>query len=138
MRTHAQLKYEAKRAVLAMARNGVVGVIIYQPHQKLPGVLEIKNISVRPDVRGRHIASVLLRNAEFEAVQDYGVREALVDAKVKNLGIRKYLLTNGYRPLWAKDLYRLGAGEDVLFRKSLSILRRSYDGRSFQRTGSMA
>jgi len=65
-KVHRELKSEDKRALLTLARGNVVGAIVYQRHRALPGVLELKNITVRPDERGRHIASFLLRNAEIE------------------------------------------------------------------------
>lgn len=65
-RVHRQLKNEEKRAVLAFAGGDIVGAVVYQRHRECPVVLEIKNVSVRPDARGRHVASFLLRNAEVE------------------------------------------------------------------------
>jgi ribosomal protein S18 acetylase RimI-like enzyme len=116
---HTQLKKESKRAIIALARESVIGAIIYQRHQVLPDVLEIKNITVRPDARGRFMASFLLRNAEVEGAHDFGSHEVLVDAKARNTAIRTFLLRNSYKALGIADLYGLGAGEDVVYRKRL-------------------
>lgn len=116
-KVHRQLKTEEKRALLALHRRGVVGAVVYQRHKAVPAALEIKNITVRPDMRGRFIASFLLRNAEIEGAADYGTQEALVDAKAKNRGVRALLLQHGYRARGREDLYGLGAGEDVVYAK---------------------
>jgi ribosomal protein S18 acetylase RimI-like enzyme len=119
-KVHSQLKDETKRALVALSRGNVIGAVIYQRHMAEPTALEIKNITVRPDMRGRHIASFLVRNVEVEGAREFGVRSVLVDAKVGNLEIRTFLFGEGYRIQTIEDLYGLGAGEDVLYRKSLS------------------
>jgi ribosomal protein S18 acetylase RimI-like enzyme len=118
-KVHGQLKSEQKRAVVALSRGGVVGAVLYQRKAGEPSTVEMKNVTVRPDARGRYVASFLLRNAEVEAATDFGVREAMVDAKARNLGIRAYLMHNGYRASRTEDLYGLGAGADVVYRKRL-------------------
>lgn len=115
-----QLRSEEKRALLALVGGRVAAAVVYQRHAEDPGVLEVKNVSVRPDQRGRLVASFLLRNAEVEGVRDFASREAVVDAKADNLAVRAYLLRNGYRPSEIRDLYGLGTGPDVLYRKRLS------------------
>lgn len=120
-KVHEQLRHEHKRAILALCRNRIVGAVVYQKHLTEPDALEIKNITVRPDMQGRYVASFLLRNAEIEGAQDFGVRRALLDAKVRNTAIRTYLFKHGYRPLVPRlDLYGLGAGEDVVYTKLLA------------------
>lgn len=119
-RVWAQLRSEEKRALIAVCRRRVVGAVVYQPHRALPGVLEVKNLTVRPDLQGRHVASFLLRNAEVEGVRDFGSREVTLDAKVRNAAIRAFLLRNGYSVSGVHDLYGLRAGDDVVFRKGLS------------------
>lgn len=116
----AQLKREEKRALVGLSGGRVVGAVVYQRHRELPGILEVKNLTVRPDVQGRHVASFMLRNAEVEGGRDYGSSEVLVDAKARNLAIRAFLLRNGYSVLGTSDLYGLRAGDDVVFRKTLS------------------
>jgi GNAT superfamily N-acetyltransferase len=118
-KVHGQLKSESKRALVALVRGQVAGAVIYQRHLSDTRALEIKNISVRPDQQGRHIASFLLRNAEIEGQSDFGSTHALVDAKAKNHGVGIFLARMRYAPLAPTDLYGLGAGEDVVFRKQL-------------------
>ena len=118
-KVHAQLKSEEKRAIVALARRAVVGAVIYQRHKTMPEALEIKNITVRPDKRGRFVAGFLLRNAEVEGAADYGVDEVVVDAKARNAALRAYLFRQGYRPRGVTDLYGLGAGDDVVYGKPI-------------------
>lgn len=120
-RVHAQLKSEAKRAVVALSAGAVVGAAVYQPHRSDPRVLEVKNITVRPDARGRLLATFMLRNAEVEGAADFGCREAAVDAKARNSALRAFLFKSGYRVDRVEDLYGLGAGADVVYRKTLPM-----------------
>lgn len=116
-RVHQQLKDETKRAMVALDQGSVIGAIVYQRHKTLQDAVEVKNITVRPDVRGRHLASFLLRNAEVEALREFGRRRILVDAKADNVQIRTFLLTQRYVSLVNVDLYGLGSGSDVVFEK---------------------
>jgi len=120
-KVHAQLKSEEKRAIVALARGDLVGAVVYQRHKAEPDALEVKNITVRPDHRGRYVARFLLRNAEVEGRADYGVRRVLVDAKANNLRLRAYILGQGYRVRGVADLYGLGAGPDVVYEKRIGV-----------------
>lgn len=121
LRVHQELKAQKKLAVVALERGSVVGSVIYQRHKQLGTALEIKNISVRPDYRGRHLASFLLRNAEVIGSAALGTQVILADAKVRNRGIRMFLLGHHYRVLaQSRDLYGLGAGQDVVYTKAVA------------------
>jgi ribosomal protein S18 acetylase RimI-like enzyme len=113
----AQLRREEKRAMVAIVGGSVVAAVVYQRKGGSGKALEVKNISVRPDQRGRHIASFLLRNAEIEGARDFGTSRVVVDAKARNLEVRSFLTRNGYVPKEVSDLYGLGAGEDVTYLK---------------------
>jgi ribosomal protein S18 acetylase RimI-like enzyme len=122
-RVHIQLKGEDKRAMLAIEKGRVIGAVVYQRHRTSPDILELKNISVRPEASGRCIASLLVRNAELEGMRDFpGVTGAIVDAKADNIGIRLFLLRHAYRVVGVEDLYGLNAGQDLVFRKPLGRL----------------
>ena len=122
-KVHEQLRHEEKRALVAMSGGQVVGASIYQRHREEADALEVKNITVRPDQQGRYVASFLLRNAELEGERDFpGVRQAVVDAKAGNFAVRRFLLHHAYVPAALVDLYGLGAGADVVFRKRLRRL----------------
>src|SRR3990172_1913608 len=79
-KAYLELKKEAKRAIIAISQNQIVGVVIYQRHKKIREALELKNLTVRPDQRGRYIASFLLRNAELEGSREFGTSEVFCDA----------------------------------------------------------
>lgn len=116
-KVYLQLKNEEKRALIALSSGSVIGAILYQKHKTECDTLEIKNLTVRPDVRGRYIASFLLRNAEIEGAADFGIRRILVDAKASNVAIRSFLFYHGYKTIGIEDLYGLGSGSDVIYRK---------------------
>ena len=81
--------------------------------------LEIKNLTVRPDKRGRHIASFLMRNAEIEGVREFSVNRIFCDSKLKNYAVRFFLERNHYRKVQIRDLYGLGSGEDIVYKKEI-------------------
>lgn len=119
-KVHTQLKRGGKRSLVALVNGQVVGVVVYQRHTNYPNTLEIKNITVRPDQRGRHIASFMLRNAEIEGVQDFQASSVILDAKASNTSFRVFVIGQRYRPMAEMDLYGLGSGKDVVYRKALS------------------
>ncbi len=120
-RVHGELRSERKRAIVAIDNGEIVGAVVYQRHKQDAEALELKNLTVRPDKRGRHLASFLARNMEIEGVRDFpGVRRVLCDAKRGNLPIRLFFLRHRYVIAGAADLYGLGAGEDLVFEKPLA------------------
>ncbi|TAL49160.1 N-acetyltransferase [Patescibacteria group bacterium] len=119
-KTWKELQKESKGALIALSYHRLVGVTIYQRHKQYPDALEIKNLTVRPDQRGRYIASFLLRNTEIEGTREFSSRFALCDAKARNLGVRGFLLKHPYRVAAKTDLYNLGAGEDLVYQKKLA------------------
>lgn len=119
-KVHRELRTEQKRALIAFVHGIVCGAIIYQRHKKLADAIEMKNITVRPEEQGRLVASFLMRNAEVEGARDFpGVTSIVCDAKADNVPIRQFLLKNSYLPVGRTDLYGLGAGTDIVFRKEL-------------------
>lgn len=118
-KVYRQVKKEKKRAVIALSRNEVVGVVIYQKHLKIKQCLEIKNLTVRPNVRGRYVASFLMRNAEFLGEREYKCKKVICDTKAHNFAIRSFLLRHSYLPQGFSDLYKLKSGRDIVFTKSL-------------------
>jgi len=116
-KTHRELKREQKRALIALSSNEIVGVCIYQKHKIYLDALEIKNLTVRPDQRGRYVASFLMRNAEEEGTREFMSSEILCDAKEKNFAVRQFLLKHHYQIVNHSDLYHLDAGEDLIYKK---------------------
>jgi ribosomal protein S18 acetylase RimI-like enzyme len=117
-----QLEGEQKRAMVAYYAGDIVGAVVYQRHLSEPTTLEIKNISVSPTAQGRYVGSFLLRNTEIEGTQhDFpGCNRIVFDTKTTNTGIVAFGMRHGYRLAGIEDLYRLGAGEDAIFAKSVT------------------
>ncbi len=120
-KVYTQIRTEQKRAIIALDNREIIGVTIYQKHEKQKEALEIKNLTVRPDVQGRYIASFLLRNTEFLGMRDFNSRFVLCDAKVHNIPVRSFLLHHKYIPQDIIDLYNLKSGRDIVFKKMLNI-----------------
>lgn len=118
-KVEAELDTQAKRAMLAYSGTEPVGVVLYQRHKEQSDTVEIKNISVSPDVRGRYFGSFLLRNVEAEALgSDFPTcSKMVVDTKLSNFDMINFLLKHRYRPTLITDLYRLGGGEDIVLTK---------------------
>jgi ribosomal protein S18 acetylase RimI-like enzyme len=110
--------------MVAIDRGNIIGLVLYQKHRDLADTLEIKNISVSPEFGGRYLASALLRNAEVEGSRDFFVNHVVVDAKASNTAIRRFLLSHRYRIQNQTDLYGLGAGQDLLFTKTVAYAAR--------------
>ncbi len=119
-KVHGELKKDVKRALIALSENNVVGVAIYQRHKKYKDALEIKNLTVRPDMRGRYIASFLMRNAEIEGRREFNSNYVLCDAKVGNQAVRFFLMKHQYKIVRKEDLYGLNSGEDTVYKKNLA------------------
>ncbi|MFH0912334.1 MAG: GNAT family N-acetyltransferase [Patescibacteria group bacterium] len=121
-RTYQELLRGGKRAMVATARNKeIVGVTIYQRHRKRADYLEIKNLTVRPDQRGRYLASFLLRNTEIEGSREFGVQAVVCDAKANNVAVRWFLKKHRYHVSGRENLYNLGAGDDLVYAKDLKL-----------------
>jgi ribosomal protein S18 acetylase RimI-like enzyme len=93
--------------------------VIYQRHKKYKDTLEIKNMTVRPDMRGRYVASFLMRNAEIEGQREFDSRYVLCDAKANNYPVRLFLMKHQYKIVRKEDLYGLNSGKDIIYQKSL-------------------
>lgn len=112
-----------KRAMTAYMGTDAVGAVIYQRDPMEPISLEIRNISVSDDARGRYVGAFLLRNAEIEAVQNdfVGIEQYVVDTKVNNVEMIAFLESQGYSIREITDLYGLGAGLDVVMSKPVKL-----------------
>lgn len=125
LKTEADIIAGSKRAMLARMNSQAIGAVIYQADGADPGTLNIRNISLSPDARGRHIGSFLVRNVEIEARRHEfpDSDQVSVDTKAANTDMIQFLLVNGYRVQAIKDLYGLGAGLDVVLTKPLASSR---------------
>lgn len=122
LKTEAQLAEGQKRAMVAYQGLHMIGAVIYQRHPTRPGIVEMKNLSVTDDARGRYIGSFLLRNAEIEATSnDFPDCTTIVgDTKLTNLEMIKFVIKHGYTIQEVDDLYRLSVGLDAVFSKTVT------------------
>jgi len=117
-KSYKELHKESKRALIAISSGNIVGVSIYQKHKTYSDALEIKNLTVRPEFRGRYLASFLLRNTEIEGSKEFKSKIILCDAKSVNYAIKLFLLKHRYKIAGREDLYNLGGGKDLIYKKN--------------------
>lgn len=120
-KVEGQLLMGEKRSMVASCGLSSIGAIIYQRHTDIPNTIELKNISVQPDQRGRYVGSFLLRNVEIEASNnDYPECDRIVvDTKANNNDMIGFLVNHGYSFIGLDDLYGHQTGEDAVFSKIL-------------------
>jgi ribosomal protein S18 acetylase RimI-like enzyme len=121
-RTEADLQTGKKRAMAAYMGKTAVGSIVYRQSEEDVSVMDIRNISVTPDARGRYIGSFLLRNCEIEGAVDFAqTRSVRVDTKVANSKMVNFLKEHGYSIDTVTDLYGFN-NDDVVLSKKLTPL----------------
>jgi ribosomal protein S18 acetylase RimI-like enzyme len=109
-----------KHSILAVEKNQIIGVVVYQKHKLLRGTLEIKNLTVRPDKAGRHIGSFLMKNAEREGGIHFKADTVVCDTKRNNLAVRTFLFSQKYLLLGHQDLYGKKGGDDFVYLKKIT------------------
>ncbi|HEY8992442.1 MAG TPA: GNAT family N-acetyltransferase [Candidatus Microsaccharimonas sp.] len=124
----AQIAEEKKRAMIAFWGSDAVGSVVYQQDPKDPSTVEIRNLSVEPYARGRHVASFLLNQTEHEAAVEFPDATRIVtDTKQTNAGLIAFALHNGYKIKIVTTLdesaFAHNGVQDVVLTKSLSSLR---------------
>jgi ribosomal protein S18 acetylase RimI-like enzyme len=122
LKVEAQIVSGEKRAMVARHGRQAVGAVVYGRHQTQPDAVEIKNISIVPEARGRYVGGFLVRNTEVEAVgNDFpGTSRVMVDTKTTNADMINFLNEQSYQVIDVTDLYGLGAGPDAVLEKPLS------------------
>jgi ribosomal protein S18 acetylase RimI-like enzyme len=123
-KTEAQIASGEKHAMAARMGDKAVGAVIYRQNPDDPTIVDIRNISVADDARGRYVGSFLLRNVEVEAAKtDFpDATEFLVDTKTTNTDMIAFLLSHGYTIKEITDLYGLGTGLDVVLTKPVQLV----------------
>ncbi len=102
-RCEYELDIGYKTAVLAFSYGKLAGDLIYQPHNEMPSVRELKNLRVDPNYRERNFARFMLRQAEVEDSRSFDLILCDVRASQRPL---IYLLTSlGYRTIQTVSLY---------------------------------
>lgn len=117
------LEGTARRALLARYDRKPVGAIVYRRHEEHDNVLEIRNISILPEVKGRRFGSYMLRQVEWEGAEhDFpGVDTVMVDTKITNGAMIDFLRKgNGYKIAEVADIYGDDTGLDAVLTKPLA------------------
>lgn len=118
-RTEADLGKDKKHALLARYGLKAVGVVVFRPSPCIKTTLDIRNISINPDVDGRKFGSFMLRNTEVIAQEIYpSLTVAQIDTKQTNTAMVAFLLSQGYEQVGVEELYEDGK-PDLLFEKHL-------------------
>jgi ribosomal protein S18 acetylase RimI-like enzyme len=119
----AQLASGEKRVILCTWGKDPVGSVVYQRHPKDQAIAEIRNLSVEPQARGRHVASFLLAQVCAEIPVDYpGVTQVVTDTKLANRGLIAFAIANGFRvspPTEVETDFARNSEPDVLLTKNL-------------------
>ena len=89
-----ELSFGIKHRILNYSNRIVVGDVIFQRHKQLANILEIKNIRIHPELRGRNFASFMLRQAELEMSS----KAVIVDARANQKDMIYFLTSRGYTP----------------------------------------
>lgn len=117
-----------KRAILAYWSTEAVGVVMYQRHKTILSALEIKNISIEPHARGRHVADFLLRQAEIEGAHDFpGVTTIIGDTKITNTNLLQFIMKSGYDitvPQTLETHFAHNGTPDAIFTKQVPVILR--------------
>lgn len=96
-----------------------IGAVIWRPRASEPNVLDIRNISIHPDVKGRYFGAFMLRNVEWLMLENYPDATRIeVDTKTTNADMLSFLARQGYEVTGINDLYDSGR-PDVLLRKTI-------------------
>lgn len=106
-----------KRALSCYSGTKLVGAAVFQRHKTIPQFLEIKNLTIAPEVGRRFVASFLVRNVEAEARDKF--THTICDAKKDNIVMRQFLTSNKYKAVADLDLYGLKAGTDTVYLKEI-------------------
>lgn len=106
-----------KQAVMAFYNGKMVGDIVFQPHKEIDKILEIKNIRVHEEVRGRNVANFMLKQIEFNFKNKYDA--FIVDAPKEKQDIKGLLLSTGYVPIVSVPLYS-NQSVDIIYARQFS------------------
>lgn len=123
-RSIVEIRDGRKFIMVAFRRRNVIGSIIFQHHKTIPGVLEIRRISIQPGEQGRGVAAFLLRCVEMRGLEELGCTTVWVDTKARNTAMCRFLEARGYELIGLFDLYGLGAGCDAVYSKQIRAARR--------------
>lgn len=115
-KTVVQLELGIKKAILCFEQGSLVGDIIYQPHQEISRFRELKNIRIHSKVRGRGVASFLLKQVEIDDVDS--IDALIVDARKNATDMNDFLTYSGFMPIIGASLYDSNE-EEIVYLKPI-------------------
>lgn len=121
-KTEAELSDGTRHALFAKTGSQTVGAVVFRQNQEKSEIVDIRNISISPDTRGRYFGAFLLRNSEYLAKEVYPQLSCFtVDTKLTNHSMRSFLKSQDYQEKSVLDLYDSGR-QDVVLKKQLGKL----------------
>ncbi|MBU0959054.1 MAG: GNAT family N-acetyltransferase [Nanoarchaeota archaeon] len=113
-KTRVELAQGDKRCIIAQSNGVLVGDCVYQQHRQFPRIREVKNMRVHEQVRGRHFATFMLRQAEVETPEEYDAM--ITDIRANQPGLVEMVRTMGYSELARIPLYETNMDEVVMIK----------------------
>ena len=111
LRAEADIDRGRKKAILGFSNGNLAADLVLHWHEKLPGVVEIKNLRVDPDFRRRDFAHFMLRQAE---VENPGCLAMICDVRQNQPEAIALLRFAGYVPVCSVPLYDLNVPDNVM------------------------
>ena len=114
-RAEAELLTGYKNVILGINGNRVVSDVMFQPHKQLGGrVIEVKNIRVDEQLRGRYFAGFMMRQLQTEVSEESDC--ILVDARSSPTDVISMLKSLGYVEVTRTPLYDTNEQDVVMTR----------------------
>ena len=127
-KAEAELAQGERFAILATSDGRGAGALVWRPGDK-PGQIDLRNISITPDMRGRHLGAFCMNQLFFlakEYVQQTEEQQSAsellisVDTKETNLEMITFLANLGFTVEEIRDLYG-GGKKDVVMRRRVAL-----------------
>ena len=113
LRTEADLVSGHKFGIAAYNASTVSGVVVAK--QETHSRVDIRNISIAPDVRKRDFGSFAVRQLVHSVWQDMPeISQIRVDTKPTNTAMIRFLERMGFSPVASEDLYSSGHPDLIL------------------------
>lgn len=104
-----------RNALLARVGDCSVGTIVWRKNPDEDGVIDIRNISINPEIKGRYFGAFMLRNMEY-CIRETNPEATLlrVDTKATNHDMLAFLAHQDYEAVDFLDIYESGKPDVVL------------------------
>lgn len=104
------------KTIISLSEGLVIGNLVYRYLNK--NQIEIKNLRVRPEKRGRDIGHFMLTQMEKEN-SNFSIK---TDVTIKNLSMINFLIRNGYTITSEEKLYLPYQNECILEKRPRTII----------------